>query len=444
MPYAARVPDVVGNGPFCFILRELMRGSEGRTNGRLTRSILYALLATLLALSPAQSQTFTAQQVASGLNQPLYVTAPPGDVNHLFIVQQTGQILLLDLQTGVVNPKPFFNIRRLITSGGEQGLLGMAFDPNYAVNQKFYLNFTAPGGAFGNGVTHISQFQVQPRRPGKRRKKKRIREKVLLTFDQPQINHNGGWIGFSPRSGDENNLYIATGDGGASNDQGSGHIEPGGNAQNNAKLLGKILRVHVESTSATISIPPGNPFFGSSALRPEIWVFGLRNPYRASFDRQNGRMFIGDVGQNTREEIDVEEASNPGGGENYQWRLREGTIATPTGNPPVGGAVPPGSVGPILDYGRATGGTVIGGYVYRGTAVPALQGKYVFGDFVSGRIFTLDYNGTTASNFQDITSQLFPTRQGGFNLSNLSSFGEDASGELYIIDLAGSVFKIVP
>jgi glucose/arabinose dehydrogenase len=148
---------------------------------------------------------------------------------------------------------------------------------------------------------------------------------------------------------------------------------------------GKILRVHVQSKLGTISIPSDNPFFGSGTSRPEIWVLGLRNAYRASFDRQNGRMFIGDVGQNTREEIDVQEASNPGGGENYQWRLREGTIATPTGNPPVGGSAPLGSVGPISDYGRSTGGTIIGGYVYRGTQVPALQGRYVFGDYLSGR-----------------------------------------------------------
>jgi glucose/arabinose dehydrogenase len=153
-------------------------------------------------------------------------------------------------------------------------------------------------------------------------------------------------------------------------------------------------------------------------------------------------MFIGDVGQSAREEIDVQQATNPGGGQNYGWRLREGTIATPAS---VGGPPPAGAVEPILDYGRSTGGTVIGGYVYRGNALPALRGKYIFGDFISGRIFSLDYNGTTASNFQDITSQLFPTRSGGFNLGRPSSFGEDANGELYICDIsAGSVYKIVP
>jgi glucose/arabinose dehydrogenase len=192
----------------------------------------------------------------------------------------------------------------------------------------------------------------------------------------------------------------------------------------------------------TASIPSDNPFFSSGTFRREIWAFGLRNPFRDSFDRQTGRLFIADVGQSTREEIDVQQPANPGGGENYGWRLREGTVATPGS---VGGPPPPGNIEPILDYGRSTGGTVIGGYVYRGNQISALQGKYVFGDYVAGKIFTLDYDGATASNFQDITLQLFPTRQGGFNLRNPSSFGEDANGELYITDIGnGSVYKIVP
>jgi glucose/arabinose dehydrogenase len=420
-----------------------MREREGGTYRRRVRSILYGMAVTLLCVATAKPQAnVTAERVASGLTQPLFVTAPPGDVNHLFIVQQTGQIRILDLRTGQLSAKPFFNIQGMLGgTAGEQGLLGMAFDPNYASNGKFYLNFTGPGGAFGNGVTHISQFQV----PTGRHKRKRSREKILLKFDQPQRNHNGGWIGFSPRAGDNNNLYIGTGDGGGANDQGNGHLEPGGNAQSNTTLLGKILRVHVNSNLGTISIPSDNPFFASGTFRQEVWIFGLRNAYRASFDRQNGRMFIGDVGQNTREEVDVQEATNPGGGENYQWRLREGTIATPTGNPVVGGPAPAGSVGPIIDYGRSTGGTIIGGYVYRGTQIPALQGTYLFGDYVAGKIFSLNYDGTTVSNFQDITSQLFPTRQGGFDLQNPSSFGEDANGELYITDIgSGSVYKIVP
>jgi glucose/arabinose dehydrogenase len=388
---------------------------------------------------------FTAVRIASGLTRPVFVTAPSGDVNNIYIVGQTGRILSLDLGTNQLST--FFTLQGLTSTSGEQGLLGMAFDPNYASNGKFYLDFTVPGGAFRNGVTHVSQFQLPPVKKKKKKKKKRSStEVVLLTYVHPQTNHNGGWIGFSHRSGDDNNLYIATGDGGGGNDQGAGHLEPGGNAQSNTTLLGKMLRIHVDSTTGAVSIPSDNPFFSSGTFRREIWAFGLRNPFRASFDRQTGRLYMGDVGQNTREEIDAQEATNPGGGENYGWRLREGTIATPTGNPVVGGSRPPGNVEPIIDYGRSTGGTVIGGYVYRGSQVPALQGKYVFGDYLSpAKIFTLDYDGTTASNFTDITPLLFPTRQGGFTLSAPSSFGEDANGELYIVDIgAGAVYKIVP
>lgn len=185
-------------------------------------------------------------RVASGLTEPLFVTTPPVDSGRLFIVQQDGRIRILNLATGMLNATPFLTLTGLQT-GGEQGLLGMAFDPNYAANGKFYLNFTVPGGAFGHGVTHVSQFTVSANPniadPAS--------ERILLTFDHPQANHNGGWIGFSPRAGDANNLYIATGDGGGSNDQGNGHIEPGGNAQSLTTLLGKMLRIHINSANGT-------------------------------------------------------------------------------------------------------------------------------------------------------------------------------------------------
>ena len=320
----------------------------------------------------------------------------------------------------------------------------MAFDPSYAANGKFYLNFTVPGGAFGNGVTHVSQFTVS----ANPNIADPTSERILLTFDHPQANHNGGWIGFSPRAGDANNLYIATGDGGGANDQGTGHIEPGGNAQSLTTLLGKMLRIHINSTAGTYTIPPNNPFVGVTGARGEIWAFGLRNPFRNSFDRQTGRMFIGDVGQSTREEIDVQQPTNPGGGENYGWRVREGSVQNPAypGTP-----TPSGAIDPIFDYPRSVGRTVIGGYVYRGQQIPNLRGVYVFADYLgpdsgpgTGQVFTLNYNGTIASNIQNITAQLFPTCAGGFTLSNPSSLGEDANGELYITDIGnGSVFKIV-
>jgi glucose/arabinose dehydrogenase len=273
---------------------------------------------------------------------------------------------------------------------------------------------------------------------------------TVLTFDQPEPNHNGGWIGFSPRPGDEGNLYIATGDGGKSNDRGPGHSEPSGNAQSTHTLLGKMLRIHIEdSPPGTYTIPPDNPFAGSETDKQEIWAIGLRNPFRDSFDRLTGTMFMGDVGQVSREEVDVQKPSNPGGGENYGWRFREGFIQNPHY---PNNTQQPDAIDPIIDYPHSTGQCVIGGYVYRGNQIPALRGLYVFADYLgpetgdsTGRIWTLRYNGQTASNFQDITAQLFPTRIGNFPLNNPSSFGEDADGELYITDITnGNIYKITP
>lgn len=398
-------------------------------------------------------------RVATGLTSPLFVTAPPGDFNRLFIVQQNGVIRILNLNTGLLNSTPFLTISGL-QAGGEQGLLGLAFDPDYASNGKFYVKCTVPGGAFNNGTNQIRQYQVSSNPDIADTTPASV--KIMLAIDQPQTNHNGGWIGFSPRAPDNHNLYIATGDGGAANDQdgGVGHIEPGGNAQNNTTLLGKMLRIHVDPTTGTYTIPPDNPNPTPSPSpaptpRREIWLLGLRNPFRDSFDRATGRMLIGDVGQASREEIDVQQPANPGGGENYGWRDREGLIQNPAYPTPTAAPTPtpnPPRVDPIFDYPHSTGRTVIGGYVYRGAQFPHLQGVYVFGDYLgpsggTARIFTLNYNGTTASNFQDITSQLFPipTNSGNVSLVNLSSFGEDTAGELYMTDISnGNVYKISP
>jgi glucose/arabinose dehydrogenase len=404
------------------------------------------LLITIASISLGHAQAapqLDAMRVAGGFTAPVYVTAPPGDTSRLFVMQQSGQIRIINLPSRTVNATPYLDISSEIVYGGEQGLLGLAFDPNYAANGRFYLNYTASGGAFGQGVTHIAQLTVSAdpdiADPAS--------ELTLLSFDQPQTNHNGGWIGFSPRSGDEENLYIATGDGGNANDQGPGHIEPGGNAQNTTTLLGKMLRIHIENAPGTYTIPPDNPFFGSVTDKQEIWAFGLRNPFRDSFDRRTGTMMIGDVGQDSREELDAQKSSNPGGGENYGWRVREGFIQNPAypSDPP-----PPDAIDPIFDYPHTTGQTVIGGYVYRGNVISALRGFYVFGDYLGaeggnnrGRIFVFRYNGSSVSGFKDITAQLFPTAVGNFPLNNPSSFGEDAAGELYITDIGnGNVYKI--
>src|SRR5256885_1269620 len=413
------------------------------------------------ALHAQAVQGLDAIRVASGLTSPLFATAPPGDFNRLFIVQQNGVIRILNLNTGLLNGTPFLTISGLQTSG-EQGLLGLAFDPNYAANGKFYVKCTVAGGAFNAGTNEIRQYQISSDPDSADTTPANI--KTMLKIDQPQANHNGGWIGFSPRLVDDHNLYIATGDGGNGDDRGTGHIEPGGNAQNYTTLLGKMLRIHVDPTTGTYTIPSTNPSptpapspSPAPTPRREIWALGLRNPFRDSFDRATGRMFIGDVGQNTREEVDVQQPTNPGGGENYGWRDREGFIQNPAYPTPTAAPTPtpnPPRIDPIFDYTHSTGRTIIGGYIYRGQQYPQLQGVYVFGDYLGpppdgpAKIFTLDYNGSVASNFQDITSQLFPIPiTGGTSVSlvNLSSFGEDAAGELYMTDIAnGNVYKISP
>jgi glucose/arabinose dehydrogenase len=407
--------------------------------------LLLAVTAPVSVLKAQAVQGLDAARVAGGFNLPLFVTAPPGDRDRLFVVEQGGLIRIINLVTRTVNPTPFLDLSAKVSTAGEEGLLGLAFDRNYATNGRFYVNYVAPGGSFGQGVTNIALFRVSANPDIA----DAASERTLLTYDQPQTNHNAGWIGFSPRVGDEDNLYIASGDGGSANDAGTGHIEPGGNAQNTTTLLGKMLRIHINQRPVgTYSIPPDNPFAGSATDRQEIWEFGLRNPFRDSFDRLTGTLFIADVGQTQREEIDAQPASNPGGGENWGWRVREGSIQNPAyPTDPV----PPGALDPAFDYPHTTGQTIIGGYVYRGRQIPQLRGVYVFADYLgpstgdfTGRIFTLNFDGTTASNFQDITDELFPTRVGNFPLLNPTSLGEDANGELYIADISsGNVFKIV-
>jgi glucose/arabinose dehydrogenase len=416
---------------------------RSRVIAQFSAMLFFAVLSSPFQAKGALPQ-LDAERVAGGFTAPVYVTAPPGDRHRLFVVEQAGRIKIINLPSGTVNATPYLDIASKIVFDGERGLLGLAFDPNYATNGHFYVNYVAPGGSFGNGVTHVAEFTVSAdpdvADPGS--------ERTLLTFDQPQPNHNGGWTAFSPRAGDARNLYIATGDGGAANDAGPGHIEPGGNALNTTTLLGKMLRIHIEDAPGTYSIPPDNPFFGSPTDKQEIFCWGLRNPWRNSFDRKDGTMYIGDVGQSSREEIDVQPGSNPGGGENYGWRVREGFIQNPAypNDPP-----PPDAIDPIFDYTHATGQTIVGGYIYRGRAIPSLRGIYVFADYLgpesgdfTGRIWLFRYKNGVVSRFTDITTQLFPTAVGNFPLNNPSSLGEDAAGELYICAISdGNIYRII-
>jgi glucose/arabinose dehydrogenase len=385
------------------------------------------------AVVPAAAPScITTQRVASGLSSPVYVTWAPGDDDHIYIVEQAGRIKVMDLNAQAVSV--FLDITTVVQSGGEQGLLGLAFSPNYASDGRFYVNYTQKP----DGATRVAEYLVAANplvavansaRP-------------ILTVPQPQSGHNGGWIGF----GVDDNLYIALGDGGGSNDDDPGHAEGTGNAQDlTSNLLGKILRIDPlgddfpSDADRNYSIPADNPFV-SVAGDDEIWCCGLRNPWRCSFDRLMADLWIADVGQGAREEIDFQGASSSGG-ENYGWRLREGSIETPATG--IGGPPPAGNVEPIYDYahgaGPFQGSCVIGGYVYRGPIVE-LQGRYFFGDGGSQRIWSITRTANVATDLTDWTTQFRPDVG---TIGSISSFGEDSAGNLYIVDLDGEVFRVV-
>ena len=412
---------------------------------RFIKRVLGAGLLPVLLLGlaiPAAQARIAATRIATGFSLPLYACAPPGDLTRLFIAEQHGQIKIIDLTTNTVLSTPFLDITAVVGQGQGTGILGMTFDPNYATNGYFYVAYTTgSGGIWGGGISYISRFTVTAD-PNVADPTSQVR---IISADQPQHDHNFDWIGFSPRPGDEGNLYICSGDGGGSNDKGTGHIEPGGNAQNLTTLLGKVLRIHIEA-DGTYTIPADNPFVGVPDAREEIFCYGFRNPFRASFDSKGGNLFIGDVGEHNREEVDLNPASNPTGGENFGWRVREGTIQNPFYN---GDPVPPDAIDPIFDYPHTTGVCVIGGYVYHGRPVNQLRNLYIFGDAFGpndtflGHVWTLLYKNGVASQFVDITNFLFPTPIGGYTLGPLTSFGLDGAGELYLTDLNGNVFKII-
>jgi glucose/arabinose dehydrogenase len=411
------------------------------------RHLRMAGLAGALALavcglaSPAAAVVSTVR-VAAGLSKPVYVTAPAGDLARLFILEQhTGQVRILDLISGTLNPTPFLTVPA-VAQGGEQGLLGLAFHPNYASNGLFYVNRTDTAGN-----TQIERYQVSSDADVAL-----ATPTALLSIAQPQANHNGGWLGFGP----DGFLYVSTGDGGGSNDNGVNHTDLIGNAQDTtSNLLGKLLRLDVDNPANGLpyGIPADNPFVGVEG-DDEIWAYGLRNPWRAGFDRQTGDLWTGDVGQGAREEIDFQPADSAGG-ENYGWRLREGTIQTPGA---VGGPAPPGAIDPIHEFphtGTAPFRSVTGGYVYRGP-IEELRGKYFFADYVTDNIWSItfdgsdpaDFDGTNFVDFHDWTSELVPD-QG--EIRDISSFGEDALGNLYIVDLGlttggstGEIFRVIP
>ncbi len=364
---------------------------------------------------PVSGTAIKAERVATGLSNPLLVTAPPRDVSRLFIVQQGGQIKIL--KWGALLPTPFLDVASEVSCCGEQGLLGLAFHPDYVNNGRFFIDYT---DSAGNTV-------VAERRVSSNPDVADSTEIALLHVNQPFANHNGGHLAFGP----DGYLYIGLGDGGSGGD-------PFGNGQNINQLLGKLLRIDVDSASP-YGIPPTNPFAGATPGADEIWAFGLRNPWRYSFDRLNGDLYIGDVGQNRFEEVDYQPALSSGG-QNYGWNVVEGNgHCYPSGN----SCDQTGMTLPVIDYDHSSGAcSITGGYVYRGCKMPDLRGTYFYGDYCSAFVKTFEISGGAATNLQDRTADL---ASGGASILNISSFGEDARGEMYVVDIGGgSVFKVVP
>ena len=365
------------------------------------------------------------ERVAFGLNRPVGVAWPDDGSNRLFVIEQhTGRIRIVDLSTGAMRETPFLDLAGLAT-GNEQGLLGLAFDPLYVDNGLLYVNVTV-----ADGTTEIRRYRSSRTNPNMADSGSEV---VLLSYAQPFSNHNGGWLAFGP----DGCLYISTGDGGSA-------FDPGNRAQSLNTLLGKLLRIDVRGTNGSTGrygIPPDNPFVHLPNARPEIWAYGLRNPWRCSFDRATGDLYIGDVGQNQIEEVDFQPASSSGG-ENYGWRVMEGTRCSDDsragGNPTCGD---PSLVPPIHEYTHAVGVSVTGGYVYRGRKLGGWQGTYFFADYGSARIWSFRYRDGVLTEFTERTAELNP---GLTNISFLSSFGEGPDDELYLLDLVdGEVFRMV-
>jgi glucose/arabinose dehydrogenase len=368
-----------------------------------------ALAAALLIAVASEGQQLALQPVVTGLNRPVGIVSA-GD-SRLFIVQQTGRILIYD--GTLVLPAPFLDVSSLISPGisgeSERGLLGLAFDPHYASNRFFFIYYTDRSG------------NITLRRYSRQAASADLADPnsfaTVLTIDHSQFsNHNGGQLQFGP----DGYLYLGPGDGGSAGD-------PFNHAQDRSQLLGKLLRIDV--SSLPYRIPPSNPFVNTPGARPEIWAYGLRNPWRFTFDRTTGDLFIADVGQDLWEEVDFQPATSIGG-ENYGWRRMEGTHCF---NPSTN-CQDPSFTMPILEYGHVNRQcSITGGYRYHGAKYPGMHDIYFYGDYCSGTIWgaTQQSNGTWTSKSMLSTSLA------------ITSFGEDANGELYVADLNGSVYQII-
>jgi glucose/arabinose dehydrogenase len=382
------------------ILKNRSRSLHGDDLMNRPLALLLTLLVPLCAFALDPQLSF--QQIANGLDSPVSITNA-GD-SRLFITLQDGQVVIWD-GTDVLDT-PFLDIQELTSKGGERGLLSIAFHPRYAENGFFFVNYTNTAGH-----TVIARYRVSsdPNRadPASARQ--------LLLIQQPYTNHNGGQLQFGP----DGYLYIGMGDGGAGGD-------PENRAQNLTTLLGKMLRIDVNHD--TYTAPPGNPFVNNTAARPEIWSLGLRNPWRFSFDRSSGDLWIADVGQGEWEEVNFQPGTSIGG-ENYGWRRMEGTHCFE----PANGCNPGNLVLPVIEYDHSNQAcSVTGGYVYRGASSPRLKGMYIYGDYCNGRIWGATRNGSAPLTIRELFDTTF----------RISSFGEDLNGELYVADHRGAVYRI--
>ena len=350
--------------------------------------------------------TLALTPVVSGLSSPVDLQFPTDGSGRMFVVQQQGSIRIV--ANGSLVSTPFLDITAKVSSGGEMGLLGLAFPPQFTQNHLFYVHYDRTIGAQIQSVIaeyHVSAGDANVADPAS--------ERILLTVDQPFSNHKGGQMVFGP----DGFLYIGFGDGGSGGD-------PMGNGQNLQTLLGKMLRIDVNSQSGgkQYAIPPTNPFAGGGGL-PEIFAYGLRNPWRFSFERGGSRFFVGDVGQDKYEEIDILES-----GKNYGWNVMEGMHCFN----PASGCNMSGLTMPIAEYSHSEGEAVMGGFVYRGSAIPSLAGAYVFGDYISGTMWELvEAPAGTWTRTTLLSTGL-----------NMSSFGQDAAGEIYVVDYGGNVLKL--
>lgn len=380
-----------------------------------------------ITVTDSISGGFAVRRVGTGFAAPVYLAPLSDNSGRVLVVERAGRIRILNPATGTIAATPFLDITGQVSTDGERGLLGVALAPDYGTSGRAYIYLTAPDGAI--------QLRRYVATAGSKDVLDPASSDLLLTIPHPRSNHNGGWLGFDKAG----LLYVATGDGGGAND-------PDGNGQNKSTLLGKILRLDMSKDdfpsdpNHDYGIPPANPY-ATSGGAPEVWLYGLRNPYRASFDRATGDLWIGDVGQGAIEEIDRVQTTQAG--LNLGWPLFEGTQGTP-------GANPAGITMPVTQYshgsGPLQGASLIGGYVYRGS-LEALQGLYIFGDFVSNNVWSVPIAGLTQGTTAPSTT--FTNRNAAFtpnagSLTQITSFGEDQSGELYIVTIGGDVFKIVP